>query len=153
MNRLVLSLLAAALLLPVTHTSAQDPKAGNPIMHSFGAISAQAMYTSYMAIAELGDLYAHKAYDKEKTIQVATSYVKFAEGAKESLSDLVAAGKLNSDDENFMNQSIVVNDLLGKTAQALIDVATDPTDEAKGAFEKNRQKAWKGLSKILGIEE
>jgi hypothetical protein len=153
MNRLVLSLLAAALLLPATSASAQDPNAGNPIMHSFGAISAQALYTTYMAVAELGDLYAHKAYDKDKTIQVATSYVKFAEGAKESLSDLVASGKLNTEDEGFVNQSIIVNDLLGKTAQALIEVATSPTDETKAAFEKNRQKSWKALSKMLGIEE
>jgi hypothetical protein len=153
MNRLVLSLFAAALLLPATTTFAQDPKEENPVMHTFGAISAQALYSSYMAIAQLGDLYAHKAYDKAKTVEIATSYVNFAEGAKESLSDLIASGKLNSEDEGFMNQSIVVNDLLGKTAQALIEVANNPTDEAKATFEKNRQKSWKALSKMLGIEE
>ncbi len=158
MKRHFTSLFTAILLISAPSLKAQAPDAaaeGNPIMHSFGAVSAQALYATYMSIAELGDLFAYapKQYDKDKVGQLATSYVKLTEAAKDSLSDLVASGKLGTEDEAFINQVILINDLLAKTAQGLVDTAADGTEENRNAFEKNRKKAWQSLSKLLGIGE
>lgn len=152
MNKLT-SFLAAGLLLSLTPAHAQDPKAGNPVMHTLGALGAQGVFSTYMAVAELADLYGAKAYDKEKALQLAGMYAGFTEGAKENLSDLVDSGKLNSDDEAAVNQMIVINDLLGKTAQNIIAYIKEPTDENEAAYDKNRQKSWKAISKFLGIQE
>ena len=151
MKRTIL-LLTAALLTTAMPARAQDPKAGNPVMHTLGALGAQGVYSTYMAIAELADLYGAKAYDKQKALQLAGSYAGLSEAAKESLSDLVDSGKLNSDDEAAVTQLIVINDLLGKTAQGIIAYVKEPTEENEAAYDKNRQKSWNMISKFLGLE-
>lgn len=151
MNKLVL-LLTAALLTPVMSIQAQDPKAGNPVMHTLGALGAQGVFSTYMAIAELADLYGAEAYDKQKALQLAGMYAGLSEAAKESLSDLVDSGKLNSDDEAAATQMIAINDLLGKTAQGIIAYIKDPSEENHATYDKNRQKSWNSISKFLGIE-
>lgn len=152
MKSLVL-LLTAAILTAAMPARAQDPKGGNPVMHTMGALGAQGVFSTYMAIAELADLYGAQAYDKKKALQLAGMYAGLSEAAKESLSDLVDSGKLNSDDEAAVNQMIAINDLLGKTAQGIIAYIKDPSDENEAAYDKNRQKSWNAISKFLGIEE
>ena len=147
------TVLIAALLLSLTPAHAQDPKAGNAVMASVGALGAQGVFSTYMAIAELADLYGAKTYDKEKSLQLAGAYSGLTEAAKDSLSDLVDSGKLNTDDEAAVTQMIAINDLLGKTSQGIIAFIKDPSDENQATYDKNRQKAWKSISKFLGLEE
>jgi hypothetical protein len=147
-------LLTATLLLSLAPAPAQDPKAkADPAMSSIGALGAQGIFSTYMAIAELADLYGAEAYDKKKALQLAGGYAGLTEAAKESLSDLVDSGKLSSEDEVAVNQMIAINDLLGKTAQGIIAYIKDPSDENEAAYDKNRQKAWNALSKFLGLDE
>lgn len=151
MNKLVL-LLTAALLAPTLTTHAQDPKAGNPVLHTIGALGAQGVFSTYMAIAELADLYGAEAYDKAKALQLAGGYAGLTEAAKESLSDLVDSGTLSAADEAGVTQLIAINDLLGKTAQGIIAYIKDPSEENHASYDKNRQKSWNAISKFLGIE-
>ena len=106
-----------------------------------------------MAIAEMADLYGAKSYDKDKALQLAGAYSGLTESAKESLSDLVANGKLSTEDEAAVTQMIAINDLLGKTANGIIAFIKEPTDENQASYDKNRQKSWKSISKFLGLEE
>jgi ABC-type phosphate transport system substrate-binding protein len=145
-------LLTAALLLSLAPAQAQEAKKGDPAMTTIGALGAQAVFSTYMAIAELADLYGAKTYEKEKALQIAGGYAGLTEAAKESLSDLVDSGKLNADDEAAINQMIVINDLLGNTAQGIIAYIKEPSEENEAAYDKNRQKSWKAISKFLGIE-
>ncbi len=131
---------------------AQEAKA-NPWAVALGGSGAQAVFSTYMAIAELADLFGAKAYDKKKAIQLAGMYEKLTENAKDSLTDLVDKGNLNKDDEGAVQQMVIINDLLGKTAKGIIDYINEPSDEHEQSYEKNRQKAWKALSKFLGIED
>src|SRR5436190_17812661 len=160
MNKSILLLLSALLLsLTPAHAAeggkgkkSNEAAAGDPVMRTVGALGAQGVFSTYMAIAELADLYGAKTYDKEKALQLAGGYSGLTDAAKDSLSDLVASGKLNSDDEAAVNQMIAINDLLGKTAQGIIAFIKDPTDDNQTAYDKNRQKSWKAISKFLGIE-
>jgi ABC-type phosphate transport system substrate-binding protein len=145
-------LLTAALLFSLVPARAQDPKATHPAMNTIGALGAQAVFSTYMAVAELADLYGAKTYDKEKALQIAGGYAGLTEAAKESLSDLVDSGKLNAEDEAAVNQMIAINDLLGKTAQGVIAYIKEPTDENMSSYDKNRQKSWKAISKFLDLE-
>jgi hypothetical protein len=145
--------LTAALLFSLVPAQAEEAKGENPAMRTIGALGAQGVFSTYMAIAELADLYGGKTYDKEKALQLAGAYSGLTEAAKESLSDLVDSGKLNADDETAVTQMIAINDLLGKTAQGIIAFIKEPTDENQASYEKNRQKSWKSISKFLGLEE
>ena len=151
MNKSVL-LLTTALMFSLTPGHAQDAKEGSAMMQTVGALGAQGVFSTYMAIAELADLYGAKAYDKQKALQLAGGYSGLTDAAKDSLSDLVDSGKLNSEDEAAVTQMIAINDLLGKTAQGIISYIKDPSDENQAAYDKNRQKSWKAISKFLGLE-
>jgi len=145
-------LLASAFLFASLSASAQDPDAPNPAMHSLGAIGAQAVFGNYMAIAELGDLYGAKAYDKEKVVQLANMYAALTTSAKESLNDLIDSGKLNEDDESGVKELVLINDQLLNLSKNIVDYAEDSSDENHAAYEKTRQRAWKTISKFMGIE-
>lgn len=155
MKRILHSLLFAAVasLCSIAPVRAQDPKAPNPWAVTLGATSAQATFCTYMAIAELADLAGAKAYEKDKCIELAAMYAKLTENAKESLTDLLDSGKVNQSDEESLRQIVVINDLLGKTAQGIIAYLKDPSEETEAAYQKARQKSWKALSRFLGIEE
>lgn len=155
MKRILQTFLFAAIagLCSIAPARAQDPKAANPWAVTLGATSAQATFSTYMAIAELADLAGAKTYDKDKCIEIAGMYAKLTENAKESLTDLLDSGKVNRDDEEALRQIVVINDLLGKTAQSITTYLKDSSDENEAAYQKARQKSWKALSKFLGIEE
>lgn len=152
MKRLLQSLLVALLAasFPISSLRAED---SNPWAVTLGATSAQATFSTYMAIAELADLAGAKLYDKEKAIGIATTYAKLTETAKDSLTDLLDSGKVKEDDVASLREIVVINDLLGKTAKGIIAYLEEPNDENEAAYEKSRQKSWKALSKFLGLEE
>jgi hypothetical protein len=142
--------IAAALALPLTSVRADDKK-GDPIINSLAATSAQAVFSTYFAVAELGDLYGAKAYDAQKCTQIAGTYVKLTENAKDSLTDLIDSGKLSETDVASARELVIINDLLGKTATGIVEYVKTPNDENLGTYNKNREKAWKSISKFLGL--
>lgn len=147
----ITSLLCLA-ALALTPLSVRAEKA-NPVTVALGATGAQAVFSTFFAIAELADLYGAKAYDKEKATQLADTYAKLTESAKDSLTDLIDSGKLNSDDTASVQEMVVINDLLGKMAGGIKGFIKEPSEDNEAAYQKNRQKAWKAISKFLGLEE
>ncbi len=148
----IITLICTASLLLTNFSHAAAEKA-NPIATALGATGAQAVFSNYMAIAELADLFGAKAYDKAKVTQLATMYGKLTDGAKESLTDLIDSGKLNEGDTAAVREMVVINDLLTKMAGCIVAYAKDANEENEAAYDKNRQKAWKSITKFLGIQD
>lgn len=149
MKKIAILCLALAVLIP--HSTVRAEEKGNPLAVALGATGAQAVFSTYFAVAELADLSGAGAYDKKKCIQIATTYAKLTESAKDSLSDLIDSGKLNDADTASVREMIVINDLLGKTSNGIVEYLKDPSDDNKANYDKNRQKAWKAISKFLGL--
>ena len=150
--KIIILICTASLLLTQFSNAAAEEKA-NPIATALGATGAQAVFTNYMAIAELADLFGAKAYDKKKVTELANMYGKLTEGAKESLTDLIDSGKLNEGDTSAVREMVVINDLLTKMTNCIVTYVKDPNEENEAAYSKNRQKAWKSITKFLGIQE
>ncbi len=150
MKKLLSSTFAALLMFSQAPVSAQA--APDPLLFSFGTVTAQSLFTTYMAIAELGDLWAHKAYDGAKVKQVAGPFKSFATSAQDALNKVAASGKLSSEDAEFAKQAAEANGLLAQTAGALMTVADDDTPANRNAFEENRKKTWAYISNMLGIK-
>lgn len=148
----IITLICTAALLLTNFSFAAEEKA-NPLTTALGATGAQAVFTNYMAIAELADLFGAKAYDKKKVTELAGMYGKLTEGAKDSLTDLIDSGKLNDADTAAIREMVVINDLLTKMSSCIVAYAKDSSDENEAAYDKNRQKAWKSITKFLGIQE
>jgi hypothetical protein len=151
MKLIQLSWLVLLALSPARLATAADDK-GNPVTTALGATGAQAVFSTYMSIAELADLYGAKAYDGAKAAQLAETYGKLTEAAKESLTDLIDSGKLNADDTAAVREMVVINDLLGKTSASISAFVKNPGAETEAAYQKNREKAWNAIQKFLGIQ-
>jgi hypothetical protein len=147
----ILCLLALS-VLTIKPAQAADAKP-DPMATALGATGAQAVFSNFMAIAELADLYGAKAYDKEKAVQLADTYGKLTEGAKESLTDLIDSGKLSKEDTGSVQEMVIINDLLGKMSGSISTFVKGPSPENEAAYNKNREKAWKAIQKFLGIQE
>ncbi len=151
--KLAILSLALALTVLAPQNSLRAEEKANPLATALGATGAQAVFSTYFAVAELADLYGAKAYDAKKCVQIASTYAKLTESAKDSLSDLIDSGKLTEADTASVREMIVINDLLGKTANGIVEYVKDPSDENHSNYDKNRQKAWKAISKFLGLGE
>ncbi len=149
----IITLVCTASLLLAQFTYAAAEEKANPLTTALGATGAQAVFSNYMAIAELADLFGAKAYDKGKVGELATMYGKLTEGAKESLTDLIDSGKLNEGDTAAIREMVVINDLLTKMAGCIVSYAKESNADNEAAYDKNRQKAWKSISKFLGIKD
>jgi|GEM_PF-4560940 len=134
------------------HAQKDDAKP-DPIVSSLGATGAQAVLSTFFAIAQLADLYGAKAYDKEKATQLAGMFAGTTESAKESLTDLIASDKLSKEDNAGIQEMVVINDLLGKMANGIQGFIADPSEANEATYQKNREKAWKAISKFLNIED
>lgn len=155
--KLTAKLALAALLLNLCPTSimAKPEAKESPdevIMTTFGAISAQAVFSNYMAIAELADLVGAKAYDSKKATELAVTYKKLSEAAKDSLENFADKGDLEEGDKASVKELILINDLLMRTADGVAAYVEDSSKENSAAFQKTREKAWKAISKFMGIE-
>lgn len=148
----ITTLICTASLLLTQFTTIAAEKS-NPLTTALGATGAQAVFSNYMAIAELADLFGAKAYDKKKVTELAGMYGKLTDGAKESLTDLIDSGKLNDGDTASVREMVIINDLLTKMSGCIVAYAKDSSDENEAAYDKNRQKAWKAITKFLGIQE
>jgi len=126
-------------------------KQSNPWAAALGGSGAQAVFSTYMSIAELADLYGSKAYDKTKALELANMYQKLTDSAKASLTDLMDSGKVSASDQFAVQQMVVINDLLGRTAQSISAYIKEPTDDNEAVYERNRKKSWKALAKFLGV--
>jgi hypothetical protein len=144
--------IAAMIALPFTSARADDKKA-DPLIAALGSTGAQAVFSTYFAVAELADLYGAKAYDAKKSVEIASTYAKLTENAKDSLTDLIDSGKLNEADTASAREMVVINDLLGRTATDIIAYIKESNDDNLAAYNKNREKAWKAISKFLGLGE
>ncbi len=136
----------------LVHAQKADDKA-DPVASSLGATGAQAVLSTFFAIAELADLYGAKTYDKEKAAQLAGMFAGVTESAKDSLTDLIASEKLSKEDNTSIQEMVVINDLLGKMAGGIQAFIADPSEANEATYQKNREKAWKAISKFLDIED
>lgn len=149
------TILLIALLAPAWLPAADNKPAekGSPLAAALGATGAQAVFTNFFAIAELADLYGAKVYEKSKAAELAGTFARLTDNAKESLTDLIDSGTLDKSDIAPVQEMVIINDLLGKMAGGMKAFIEDPSDENEGIYDKNRKKAWSAISKFLGFTE
>lgn len=141
-------------LLLVLFTSFATPaiaqESGN-MLEALGAVSAQSMYNTYLAIGAVADNYASEGYDAETVTTLMDEQIGLLSKVNGYYKGLLSGTTLsNADDRTFIRNVQKTNEKLALMASTL-KAYVNGTGEAD-AFQDARTATWTDISKLLGIE-
>jgi len=120
-------------------------------LETIGATAASTLYLSYMAIGVVADAYQNKAYNKNTASGFVREAVAIMGVCKNYMNRLSTEGGLSNNDIATAKKMIETFDLLINEGQSFINyVETNDSKHVK-AFHDYRNKAWKNISEILGL--
>ncbi len=119
---------------------------------AIGALSAQAMFNTYLVIGSISDNFVSETYDAETANSLLEAQVGMIEKLEENLAALENGFLTDQADIDFMRDVVRVMGGLKKQAQlALKYVASGDANDAT-KFDNQRQANWGQISKLLDIE-
>lgn len=157
-NMLVLAL-ALAGIGAVPWLSAQDKgkkeavadKDREQLLRTVGALSAGQLYQTYLNIGFMADGKAEGVYEEKDIQQIMGSVVSLMDTLDKEL-EKVAKLDLTKEDREAVDQFKKLSGLLRTQADEL-QAFWKTGDKDRGAkYEKVRQEAWQGISKLLDLK-
>lgn len=150
-SRLFLAVLTALLLgtTPLCRAAEDD----TAILTTLGYTTGQSVLLTHMAVGTLADAFVAKTYKSGEAKDFVTTYIKVTEGMKEQMGKLLDADVLDKNDTKFIQNTIVVLDLVLKEGNALKEFVTSGDDEDAKAYDKARKKALREIKSLLGMKD
>jgi hypothetical protein len=119
-----------------------------------GTLSAGVLYNTYGVIGSIADGFAHEAYDQKTAGELLSSQVRLMDNVIKALKEL-NDGKFLSGvtDQQYVDTVISILRGLQKQANYVKDYMADKSDAKQTAYDTQRNKNWKEISALMGIEE
>lgn len=124
------------------------------LLSAVGGFSAGLLYNTYGLIGSVADAFGKDAYSAETVTDLMNAQKNMADNIIKMLDGLIKDNALK--DENDKNYVIATKDIIAglkKQAEILADYAKTNSSQQQRAYEQQRQKNWKDISKLMGIEE
>jgi hypothetical protein len=145
---MILALLSATMFL------SQPAKAQDKLLEVVGALSATALYDTYLVIGTLGDGWTKDLYESDHMILLLDEQIALCYSTAEQLELLESSGELLDEaDRVFVLQIIGIFDGLADQAALLSDYVYSGLQEDADEFEVVRLENWSNISAVLGIGE
>jgi hypothetical protein len=141
---------SALLLAAAPLRAAED---NTVLLNTLGYTTGQSVLLTHMAVGTLADAYVGKAYKSEQATTFVTTYVNITKGMKEQMTKLVNADTLNKNDEQFIQNTIEVLDLVLREANDLKDYIDSGKQTDAQAYDSSRKKALKEIKTLLSIKD
>jgi hypothetical protein len=133
-------------------TAGADKDGRQTLLEAVGALAGSQLYQTYLNIGFIADGRAEGTYDDGDAVQLLGSVLELLDALDKQLEKV---GKLALDEEDRASMVEVrkLSGLLRRQGKELR--AFWETDDKKEGdrYDKTRQEAWAGISKLLGIEE
>ena len=124
------------------------------LLESIGTLSAGFFYNTYGLIGSLADGYEHDAYSASTVTDLLNAQNKLAGNMIIYLEKMVSDNILkDQEDKDYVTSS--ANLLKGFKTQIglLLTLVNSKTQKNINAYEEQRNKNWKELSRMMGIDE
>jgi hypothetical protein len=148
-------LLIIATLLVFTNSYSQNcEEREDKLLSAVGGFSAGLLYNTYGLIGSVADAFGKDAYTAETVTDLMNAQKNMADNLIKLIDGLVKDNALK--DENDKNYIIATKEVIAglkKQAEILADYAKTNSSQQQKAYEQQRQKNWKDISKLMGIEE
>lgn len=125
------------------------------VLEAFGAVSAIALYNTYITIGTVADGYVEEVYESDYVITLMSeqeSMIEILTTQLQSCIDDTEEGHLNEDDKSYLISMTNALDHLKNEAVGLSNFARTNSDDALSQYSDSRDLAWKEISIMLGIE-
>jgi len=121
------------------------------LLETLGALAGAQLYQSYLNIGFIADGKAEGTYEEKDIQQILSSVLTLMEALDKKL-DQVGKLDLSKDDREGIAEIRKLSGLLRLQADEL-QAFWKTGDKARAdKYEKTRQQAWEGISKLLGLE-
>jgi len=148
-------LLILATLFVFTNSFSQTcEEREDKLLSAVGGFSAGLLYNTYGLIGSVGDAFGKDAYTAETVTDLMNAQKNMADNLIKLIDGLITDNALK--DENDKNYIIATKEIIAglkKQAEILADYAKTNSSQQQKAYEQQRQKNWKDISKLMGIEE
>jgi len=124
------------------------------LLSAVGGFSAGLLYNTYGLVGSVADAFGKDAYTAETVTDLMNAQKNMADNIIKMLDGLIKDNALK--DENDKNYVIATKEIIAglkKQAELLADYAKTNSSQQQRAYEQQRQKNWKDISKLMGIEE
>ncbi len=148
-SKILLALFSAIVLGTASVRAADD----TVLLNTLGYTTGQSVLLTHMAVGTLADAYVGKAYKQDQAGTFINTYINVTKGMKDQMSKLVDAGTLSKSDQQFVENTIEVLDLVLREAGDLKDYISSGKQADAQAYDSSRKKALKEIKTLLSIKD
>ncbi len=119
-----------------------------------GSLSAGFLYNTYGLIGSIADGYGHDAYNASTVTDLLTAQKKLADNMIALLEQKVNENIFKAEsDKNYITTSVTIIKGLKTQIDQFLKLVKNKNQNNLDAYDEQRTKNWKDLSKLMGIEE
>ncbi len=123
------------------------------LLEAMGSFSAGLLYNTYGTIGSIVDGFAHDAYKEETVNNLLDAQKKLTDNLVKVFEDLENGGYLKAkDDIDYANTAISILKGLKMQAQFMLNYVNNKSQQNQDAYDAQRNKNWKQISKLMGLE-
>jgi len=123
------------------------------LLNTLGYTTGQSVLLTHMAVGTLADAFVAKTYKSGEATNFITTYINITTGMKGQMNKLLDADTLSKNDQQFIQNTIEVLDLVLEEARALKAFVTSGDDADASAYDRARKKALKDIKTLLGMKD
>jgi hypothetical protein len=148
-------ILALVILISVPGAFSQTcEEREDKLLGIMGGLSAGFLYNTYGLIGSIADGYGQDAYSESTVTDLLEAQKKLADNMIALLDKMVVENAFKKQtDKDYVASSVVVIKGLKTQVQLLINLIKNKTQKNITAYDEQRNKNWKNLSKLMGVDE
>lgn len=142
------------LLISVNIYSQNCEEREGKLLEAMGSFSAAAMYNTYGAIGSIADGFGGEVYKAEMVTSLLNAQIALC-GNLIKVMDSLKTGKILTaqSDQNYSTDVIAILKGLKNQASFFLDYVKDKAQQKMDDYSAQRDKNWKDLCKLMGMEE
>ena len=148
-------LLALCLLAATSNSFSQtSEEREDKLLGMMGGLSAGFLYNTYGLIGSIADGYGQDAYTESTVTDLLEAQKKLADNMIALLDKMVVENAFKKQaDKDYVVSSINIIKGLKNQEQLLLNLIKSKTQKNIAAYDLQRNKNWKDLSKLMGVDE
>ncbi|HEV7781881.1 MAG TPA: hypothetical protein VGO58_11490 [Chitinophagaceae bacterium] len=119
-----------------------------------GTLSAGFLYNTYGLIGSVADGFDHDAYNENTVSDLMNAQKKLADNMIGLLEKMITENAFKDKaDKDYITASVAIIKGLKVQVELLLDLTRNKRQKSIKAYDEQRKKNWKDLSKLMGIPE
>lgn len=152
MKKLLLPLFAICLAIPGYSQTCEERE--DKLLGMMGSLTAGFLYNTYAVIGSIGDGYGHDAYNAATVTDLMNAQKKLADNMIGLLEKTISDGAFKDQaDKDYLSSTVSIIKGLRLQVERFLLIVKKNNQKNIDAYDEQRNKNWKDLSKLMGIKE